>query len=70
MSLIRWIAGQPSFLPGDCVPSGRQNCVVMARFLGNKCKRGWFHYSVYTVLCNQPSLHDDTLKQKTCLLPV
>ncbi len=36
----------------------------------NQSKRRWCHYSIVITLCNQHLLHDDKLKQKSCLLPI
>lgn len=45
-------------------PGGRQNCIVNKRFIGNRSKCRWCHYSLAITSRNQHQVHNDTLKQK------
>ena len=65
-----WISQSAFIFPGDFMPGGRQSSKAKARFTGNQSKRRCCHYSTAITLCNQHLLHNDTLKLRTCLLPL
>ena len=65
-----WISQSAFIFPGDFMPGGRQSSKAKARFIGNQSKRRCCHYSTAIMSSNEHLLHNDTLKLRTCLLPL
>ncbi len=65
-SVHMWQVGFPrrSYPVADRITQWKQ------RLIENQSKRRWCHYSIAITLCNQHLLHNDNLKQKSCLLPL